>query len=649
MIAKTTISILLVDSTLAEANLTTSLLVQGNDQFKVYQADSIYEAIRMSGRRSLDVIVLELNLPDVSGYKAFQKCREKMPHLPIVIFTQQHNEIIGVQAIRAGAQDYLIKGSVDARHLQRAVYFATQRHENTAQLIASNDLITQRERKLREVQDIGGFGSWEMDILNQEIWGSPKFFELIGIQHSNTPLSKRIYLDLVHPGDQEKVHTFFSTLIQSNQPRSSRHRLLLDGSSVRQVELTARIQIEESSQQVIALGVLSEVQDKTEVRNAREEQQYSRKLKKLRDKVLNDLSFHIRTPLYSMVNFLYLLEESPIKLQNKEAFQGLKYSLDELQQHINQLITFSLAAEENASQHIKSFDLRKALQMMVKMLDFRKDHHPVHLDIKLDQKLPRDVLGDQTKLVQVFYNLFDLFLNLSTEPRRVAVRIKAETTDPDWINLLITCRDPQPVPPEVDLNVWNTESGLMEHYQDSPENENLAKINLITMDKMVRSMGGNYKIPQEQSNSLKLAISLPMQIVQVQPRVTATQDWIEPLRILLVEDHFLNQIATKNVLHTWSADLTVDIAENGLVAIEKFKAHEYDLVLMDIQMPVMNGLTACKKIRETSAVPIIALSAYASDQEAEKCIHAGFNDYLAKPFKPEELKHKVFRLASLVR
>ncbi len=649
MIAKTTISILLVDNNVTEANLTTSLLVQGNDQFKVYQADSIYEAIKTAGRRSLDVVVLELNLPEVSGYKAFQKCREKMPHLPIVIYTQQHNEIIGVQAIRAGAQDYLIKSSLDARHLQRAVYFATQRHENITQLTTSNTLITQRERKLREVQDIGGFGSWEMDILNQEIWGSPKFFDLIGIQQSTSSLSKRIYLDLVHPGDKEKVQSFFTSLIQSNFPRSSRHRLLLNGASVKLVEITARIQIEESSQQVIALGVLSEIHEQSETRNARQEQQYSQKMTKLRDKVLHDLSFHIRTPLYSMVNFLYLLEESPIKMQNKEAFQGLKYSLDELQQHLNQLITFSLAAEENASQNVKSFDLKKALLIMEKMLDFRRDHHPVYLDIKLDQRLPRDVLGDQTKLVQVFYNLFDLFLNLSLEPRRVAVRVKAETTDPDWINLLISCRDPNPVQPEVDLNAWNTESGLIEHYQDSPENENLAKINLITMDKMVRSMGGTYKIPQGQSNSLKLAISLPMQVVQLPPQVVATQDWIEPLRILLVEDHFLNQIATKNVLHTWSSDLTVDIAENGLVAVEKFKAHEYDLVLMDIQMPVMNGLAACKKIREISAVPIIALSAYASDQEADKCIRAGFNDYLAKPFKPEELKHKVFRLASLVR
>lgn len=649
MIAKTALSILLVDSSPAESNLTTSLLVQGNDQFKVYQADSMYEATRMASRRSLDIIVLELNLPDVSGYKAFQRCLEKFPQLPIVIYTQQNNEIIGVQAIRAGAQDYLIKGSVDARQLQRAIYFATQRFENSSQLANANQQITQRERKLREVQEIGGFGSWEMDILSQEMWASPKFFEILGIQQSTNTLRKRVYLEMVHQADKDRVQLFFTSLIQSNHAQSCRHRLMINGTSIKQVTITGRVHIEDHSQHVIALGVLTEISDTGMEQKSQDDQRYSQKLVKLRDKVLNDLSFHIRTPLYSMVNFLYLIEESPIKIQNKDALKGLKYSLDELQQHINQLITFSLAAEENASQNIQSFDLRRALQMMEKMLVFHREHHPVHMDIKLDQRLPREVSGDQTKMVQIFYNLVDLFINLSLEPRRVSIRVKAESTNPDWINLQISCRDPQPVPVDVNLAEWNTESGLIANFQDSPENENLARINLITMDKMVRSMGGHYTIPTAQTGSLKLVISLPMQTIQVPVQAVPTQDWIDPIRILLVEDHFLNQIATKNVLHTWSSDLTVDIAENGLVAVEKFRAHDYDLILMDIQMPVMNGLAAAKKIREISNVPIIALSAYASEQEAEKCIQAGFNDYLAKPFKPEELKHKVFRLASLVR
>ncbi|MEZ5033030.1 MAG: response regulator [Saprospiraceae bacterium] len=270
------------------------------------------------------------------------------------------------------------------------------------------------------------------------------------------------------------------------------------------------------------------------------------------------------------------------------------------------------------------------------------------MDIKTDHFFLYEVQGDRQASFRPF-TICSTCSRCSTGAPERAVRVKAETTDPDWFNLVIQCRDPLASSTAVQLQDWRNESLLNGTDQDTPEQEHLARINLYTLDKMIRSMSGTLQMPDGQHLALKMVISLPMKLAVVTDVPAPIQDWIEPLRILLVEDHFLNQIATKNVLQTWSPDLTVDIAENGLVAVEKFQAHEYDLVLMDIQMPVMNGLIAGKKIRELSNVPIIALSAYASEQEAEKCLRAGFSDYLAKPFKPEELKHKVFRLASLVR
>ncbi|NJS40302.1 MAG: response regulator [Rhodobacteraceae bacterium] len=87
---------------------------------------------------------------------------------------------------------------------------------------------------------------------------------------------------------------------------------------------------------------------------------------------------------------------------------------------------------------------------------------------------------------------------------------------------------------------------------------------------------------------------------------------------------------------------TVDIAENGIVAVEKFRAHGYDLILMDLQMPVMNGFDATVRIREKSNVPIIALTATATKSESEKCFEIGMNDYILKPFKPLDLYAKIF-------
>ncbi|MCB0664140.1 MAG: response regulator, partial [Saprospiraceae bacterium] len=114
-----------------------------------------------------------------------------------------------------------------------------------------------------------------------------------------------------------------------------------------------------------------------------------------------------------------------------------------------------------------------------------------------------------------------------------------------------------------------------------------------------------------------------------------------PLQILLVEDHLLNQISTRKVLTSWSDQVTVDIADNGKIALEKLQKKSYDLVLMDIQMPVMDGLEATRVIRQTNAIPIIALTANASKNEADQCIETGMNAYLAKPFRPQELYDKI--------
>ena len=121
-----------------------------------------------------------------------------------------------------------------------------------------------------------------------------------------------------------------------------------------------------------------------------------------------------------------------------------------------------------------------------------------------------------------------------------------------------------------------------------------------------------------------------------------------PVKILLVEDHFLNQMATKKLLTAWSPFVTVDIAENGMIAVEKFKAHGYDVILMDLQMPTMNGFDATVRIREKSKVPILALTASASKNEADRCFEIGMNDYMSKPFKPQELYFKIMTALAAV-
>jgi CheY-like chemotaxis protein len=154
-------------------------------------------------------------------------------------------------------------------------------------------------------------------------------------------------------------------------------------------------------------------------------------------------------------------------------------------------------------------------------------------------------------------------------------------------------------------------------------------------------MEGTVSIESHLGVGTKFAIDLPIKVSFAKKRTNGDKP-TSPLKILLIEDHFLNQIATKKVLTTWSDFVRVDIAENGLVGYEKFRAYRYDLILMDLQMPVMNGFEATEKIRQYDQdIPIIALTANSSSQEADKAREIGMNDYMSKPFKPVDLYAKI--------
>ncbi|MBK9290635.1 MAG: response regulator [Bacteroidetes bacterium] len=123
-----------------------------------------------------------------------------------------------------------------------------------------------------------------------------------------------------------------------------------------------------------------------------------------------------------------------------------------------------------------------------------------------------------------------------------------------------------------------------------------------------------------------------------------------PFKILLVEDNQLNQKFAVAVLHKLGCK--VDVAENGRVGLEMFKQNKYDLILMDIQMPEMNGIEATIAIRQIEAlegkgrhIPIIAVTAFALEQDRKNCADAGMDDFLAKPYKPHEIEEKLRSVA----
>jgi CheY-like chemotaxis protein len=176
-------------------------------------------------------------------------------------------------------------------------------------------------------------------------------------------------------------------------------------------------------------------------------------------------------------------------------------------------------------------------------------------------------------------------------------------------------------------------------------------LGLTIVKQMVELQNGKIHVVSKEHVGSTFMVTIPYNIgkvndiAQTAPRKdkTVKDPNTSQLRVLLVEDNDINRLYAKSILKNWHC--FIDEAENGLVAIEKIKNNHFDVVLMDVQMPVMDGYEATKAIRmmeQSADLPIIALTANATPTDVDKCISSGMNDYLPKPFTPEDLYQKLF-------
>ena len=173
---------------------------------------------------------------------------------------------------------------------------------------------------------------------------------------------------------------------------------------------------------------------------------------------------------------------------------------------------------------------------------------------------------------------------------------------------------------------------------------NLPHLSTFIASKLSKLLEGNLQTHCLPDQSCYLSFKMPLKPSKIGKSEGQKGELQRMVKILLVEDHFLNQIATKKVLTSWSDLVTVVTADNGEEAIQKFEKEEIDLILMDLKIPKKSGIEATRIIRQQSNVPIIALTANSSKQEEERCFTVGMNAYLPKPIKPEELYAKIMQL-----
>ncbi len=371
------------------------------------------------------------------------------------------------------------------------------------------------------------------------------------------------------------------------------------------------------------------------------------------ENLINKLSYQIRTPLNNITGVLELLNNSPLTEEQEDYIQTIHASTNNLVNVVKNLVVTS-KAQSNEPENLTQFNLYTTLNNTLRLFSRKPEFSGIHFNLSLSAGIPSTITGNSVKIKQIFLNLINSIIK-NNEQTNKFITIEVSRTDgmPGKVELLFRIVTNMTVHPDQtsseDDNFFNS--------KDIDRINNSRLINLLDLGitlKIIEAEGQTFNILTEPDKTIfEFTLTFLEENRQNQhahetekaPGQPASQTEkpnieLSNANILLAEDNISNQQIIN--LYIKNEVKKVDVAFNGKEVLEKFGHAKYDLILMDIQMPVMDGIKATKKIREieqstNSHTPIIAVTANAFPEDRERCMAAGMDGYISKPFQPEEL------------
>jgi signal transduction histidine kinase/ActR/RegA family two-component response regulator len=370
---------------------------------------------------------------------------------------------------------------------------------------------------------------------------------------------------------------------------------------------------------------------------------------------LANMSHEIRTPMNAIKGMTDILIRREPKNQQRTYLNAIKESSNSLLVIINDILDMSKIEAGKIDLENIPFSLQEVIQNVKMISQFKAEEKGLTLQTNIEKGSHTSVQGDPTRLHQVLLNLVGNAIKF-TEKGVVTIQLKTEVLESEnKINTHFCVSDTG-----VGIGQDRLEKifeSFEQAYSDTTRKFGGTGLGLSISKKLVEIQEGKIWAESTKGKGSQFYFSIPYEISNQVTEAATSQDVadnkiteLKGVKILLVEDNHFNAIVAKEELEDAIKDVVVEVAEHGVIAVEKITHNDFDIILMDIQMPVMNGYEATKVIRNLSNgksnIPIIAMTANVMKEEVERCYEAGMDDFIGKPFDTEDLISKLAKLTN---